>query len=236
MSERKYVVYKHTTPSGKVYIGITSATLKKRWKNGKGYELCTAFNRAIKKYGWENMKHEVLFDGLSKDEACRAEQELIKKYDSTNPEKGYNLTSGGEHYEPTDEWRERLSQSEKRFFAEHPEVREKISAMQRGRKTSEETKEKIRLSMRKVIEAHPERRERCRMTFKGMKRPEEFCRALGERKSKAVLCTNTGQAFRSVKEAAETMNVSRTGISNVLHGRAKTCGGFTFELETGGRR
>lgn len=32
-----YCVYKHTTPNGKVYIGITSKNPLKRWNNGIGY-------------------------------------------------------------------------------------------------------------------------------------------------------------------------------------------------------
>ena len=35
---RKYTVYKHTSPSGKVYIGITCRKPKYRWNNGKGYK------------------------------------------------------------------------------------------------------------------------------------------------------------------------------------------------------
>ena len=32
-----YTLYKHTTPSNKVYIGITSMGVKKRWWMEKGY-------------------------------------------------------------------------------------------------------------------------------------------------------------------------------------------------------
>lgn len=32
-----YCVYKHTSPSGKVYVGITELKPKYRWNNGKGY-------------------------------------------------------------------------------------------------------------------------------------------------------------------------------------------------------
>lgn len=32
-----YCVYKHTSPSGKVYVGITKLKPKYRWNNGKGY-------------------------------------------------------------------------------------------------------------------------------------------------------------------------------------------------------
>ena len=34
-----WTVYKHTSPSNKVYIGITSREPKLRWDNGNGY-LC----------------------------------------------------------------------------------------------------------------------------------------------------------------------------------------------------
>lgn len=33
-----WVVYKHTFPNGKVYIGITGQEPYKRWKYGNGYE------------------------------------------------------------------------------------------------------------------------------------------------------------------------------------------------------
>lgn len=36
---RNWIVYKHTSPSGKVYIGITNQPANKRWKNGMGYIL-----------------------------------------------------------------------------------------------------------------------------------------------------------------------------------------------------
>lgn len=90
-----YIVYKHTTPSNKVYIGITSRNLNRRWENGVGYRNNKYFYNAILKYGWNNIKHEILFTGLSKEEACKKEIELISKYDSTNTKKGYNISNGG---------------------------------------------------------------------------------------------------------------------------------------------
>ena len=55
-----YVVYKHTSPSGKVYIGITGQDIHRRWRNnGEGYRGQLFYN-AIKKYGWENISHEIL--------------------------------------------------------------------------------------------------------------------------------------------------------------------------------
>ena len=68
-----YTVYKHTTPSGKIYIGITSNDPKYRWKNGYGYMNNKYFFNAIKKYGWNNISHEILFTGLSEEEAYSKE-------------------------------------------------------------------------------------------------------------------------------------------------------------------
>jgi len=91
-----YIVYKHTSPSGKVYIGITSKdNPNHRWQNGKGYK-GKHFYYAVKKYGWENIKHEVLYEGLSQEEAKQKEIELIDYYDSTNPKNGYNVSPGGD--------------------------------------------------------------------------------------------------------------------------------------------
>ena len=102
MSKRNYCVYKHTSPSGKVYIGITCKNPEKRWgQNGYGYRKQTVFYNAIQKYGWDNFKHEILHEGLSHDEAVEKEIELIREYKSNcskyySPMHGYNQTDGGE--------------------------------------------------------------------------------------------------------------------------------------------
>ena len=89
-----YTVYKHTSPSGKVYIGITSIDPAKRWK--QGYSHNKHFSMAIKKYGWENIKSEIIASGLTKNEACEMEIFLIKQYKSTDQSLGYNISTGGE--------------------------------------------------------------------------------------------------------------------------------------------
>lgn len=91
-----YKVYKHTFPNGKVYIGITSKkNVKERWgENGKYYKGQFVY-RAIRKYGWNNIKHEVLFEDLTKDQAEQKEIELIALYESNKRNKGYNIQNGG---------------------------------------------------------------------------------------------------------------------------------------------
>ena len=89
---KNYCVYEHVFPNGKKYIGI-SCDAEKRWRNGKGYETQPKIARAINKYGWNNIKHEVLIDGLTQEQAEKIEALLIQAYDSI--ENGYNTSIGG---------------------------------------------------------------------------------------------------------------------------------------------
>lgn len=103
-----YSVYKHTTPNGKVYIGITKQKPVKRWLHGKGYAKQGHFYNAILKYGWDNIKHEVLFTELTREEAEAKEVELIAEYKSDQRAYGYNVACGGMVNRMSDETRERL--------------------------------------------------------------------------------------------------------------------------------
>lgn len=92
--EERYSVYVHTCPNGKRYVGATKLPPVIRWgKNGCNYH--KALRPAIDEFGWDNIKHEVLFVGLTKEEAEKKEVELIAQYKSNHPEYGYNLTVGG---------------------------------------------------------------------------------------------------------------------------------------------
>ena len=92
--KKEWTVYKHTAPNGKVYIGITCRKPEYRRKNGKGY-IGQIFGRAIEKYGWDNIQHEIIAEGLTKEEAGQMEIELIAKYRSNDSRFGYNDESGG---------------------------------------------------------------------------------------------------------------------------------------------
>lgn len=90
----------HTSPSNKKYIGITSLKPEYRWNKGNGYKTQTVFYRAIQKYGWDNFKHDILFEGLNEQDAKKKEIELIAKYKTNlkkyqNPSYGYNNDDGG---------------------------------------------------------------------------------------------------------------------------------------------
>lgn len=94
---KSWTVYKHISPSGKVYVGISS-NVKNRWA-ASGYYYClsdTAFSRAIRKYGWDNFQHIIINEGLNHQEACNMEIELIAYYKAKGI--SYNITDGGEGF------------------------------------------------------------------------------------------------------------------------------------------
>ena len=156
-TDDKFRVYMHTSPNGKRYIGITCRPLAQRWgKDGKGYKENHHFWNAIQKYGWDNFKHEIVASELSLDDACTKEKELIRMYNATDPNFGYNHTDGGQAGIPNEEVRKRLSRAVKRS-RQDPAVMAKISAGLKGHPVSDITREKISKAN------------------KGRKRSEAFC-------------------------------------------------------------
>lgn len=95
-NSKKFTVYMHISPSNKKYIGITCQRVKKRWRRGKGYENNSHFFNAINKYGWDSFKHIIIKNNLIRKEACTLEKKLIKKYNTTDCNFGYNKSIGGE--------------------------------------------------------------------------------------------------------------------------------------------
>lgn len=138
-----YSVYKHTSPSGKVYVGITCQDPKKRWGNGCNYRNQAYFSLAIKKYGWAEISHEILFTGLTKAEAEQKEIELISFYKSNNRKYGYNIDNGGKSKgRCSEETKEKLRKIQKgKGFPLKGMLRAK--EVNTGKPLSEETKRKI---------------------------------------------------------------------------------------------
>ena len=144
----KYEVYAHIFPNNKVYIGITSYGAKNRWHGGYGYKKQQMMWRAIQKYGWDNIEHKVLFDGLTEDEAKQKEIELIALYKSDQREYGYNIRHGGDicaGYKLSNETRNKMSEAKKGcknwIYGKHmpKNVRDKLSESHMGIKHSEES-------------------------------------------------------------------------------------------------
>lgn len=105
--------------NGKVYIGQTKNSLETRKRqhlNSHKYNSfrCTHFSKAIEKYGEEAFEWEVLATTESVDMLDRLEIMYISEYQSTDPSKGYNLTSGGSNgYSHSDITKERIGSAQR---------------------------------------------------------------------------------------------------------------------------
>ena len=194
-----YKVYKHTFPNGKVYIGITR--YKKcylRWKRGEGYISQPFMYNAIKKYGWENIKHEVLFEDLTKEKAEQKEIELIAFYKSNERKFGYNIQRGG--LKPGDlSERGRKILSEKMIGNNNPmknnETKKRVIEKLKGRKLS---------------------KERCKELSENSPRKRK------------IICINTGEVFDSITLASKKYGIDKSSIINTCNKKRYSAGGYRF--------
>lgn len=142
---KKFCVYKHTSPSGKCYIGITCQNPIKRWgTNGCGYFGKTKesgkfnhpyFVHAILKYGWDNFTHEILFSELNESKAKSKEIELIRYYKDKNL--SYNVTDGGDgvlgvHHKPWNKGIPTPEDKKRKGFHLTDEHKQKLSIKHKG--------------------------------------------------------------------------------------------------------
>lgn len=214
-----YVVYEHRNKiNGKIYIGITSRIPEQRWgKNGQNYRSSPHFYYAIQKYGWENFEHNILFENLSKDEACTKEKELIALYNTMDNQFGYNSTSGGECFELS--YDARLKKSKAMMGNKNglgkpcsKEKALKISKAQKGKHLSKEHKEKLSQSAKKRhVPCSDEKRKVLQNSHPNMK---------------MVYCEETDAIYKSVQECARQLNVPATNVSKVCKGKLKTVKGY----------
>lgn len=144
-----YRVYLITNKvNGKQYVGITKQPIKRRFQdhirgaeNGKKRIL----SNAIRKYGKENFKLELLEDNVEDSKASEKEQYYIEQYQSHYKNGGYNMTIGGNGtvgYEFTEEDRRKISEAGKgRQFSK--ERNNKIRNAMIGREYKDEWKESL---------------------------------------------------------------------------------------------
>ena len=135
--KKEYCVYMHTFPNGKRYIGQTKQKPEHRFNNGDGYKGCRYLYSAIQKFGWDNIKHEILVSGLSQKDADYYEKYYIALYESNDRRYGYNLRTGGTSgYQYTDD------------------AKKLMSVKQIGRKQSEQTKIKRSIALKNYYSTH----------------------------------------------------------------------------------
>lgn len=242
-----YIVYVHVNKAnGKVYVGQTRLKPNERWRNGKGYINNNHFYRSIQKYGWDNFEHKILYDNLTKEEANKIEMNLISFYDSTNCNKGYNQTIGGDGtngYIYTDEQRSAISERQKgRLLTD--EWKENIGKAVRGKNHPFYGKKLTDEHRKHLSESHiglpshggmcgqkhtEEAKRKISESNMGRVVSEETRKKISKANSKSVRCVETGVVYSGLPEASEKTRCDKTGICLCCNGKQKTCGGYHWE-------
>lgn len=205
-----YIIYKHLFPNGKVYIGLTSLKASNRFSNGKGYKHNQYMQNAINKYKWENVKHFILFENLTKEEAEQKEIELIKFYNSNNQKYGYNICSGG-NGTPN--------------HIVSIETRLKISNAKKGKKyhkMTDETKKKLSLSTKG--EKH--------WNYGGKISEEHKNKLTKSLNKKIIQYSIDGKLIKiwdGIRIAGRALNLDSSGLSKCCNGKYNSYGGFKWE-------
>ena len=210
--EAHYTVYRLTDPAGKIYIGCTGQTVKRRWRSGAGYKSNTPVGRAISALGWNSIRKDILCEKLTKEGAEKLEKWFVEYYDSMNPEKGYNRITGGARKGA------RVSAEAKALNRES-----QLSAYSNPECCRMVSERKLAYYRR-----HPEARRRIAMQV------SEYLRSPAGRKfveccskPKPVRCVETGEVYPSQKAAED-----KTGFCNihkVCAGKKSVCGGYHWE-------
>lgn len=221
-----YAIYRLTCSiSDKSYIGLTKIGVAKRFKahtynalkGGSG-----ALYAAIRKHGAGVFLVETLRTGLTREEACATEIDLIKTYGTRCPN-GYNVTIGGDGaigLECSDATRARMSDTHKRRQAD-PALRARTSAALLGKPKSEDHVRKVSQALAGKSPA-AETRAKISASLIGRKQNaetvEKRVEKLRGRKMPPTACKALGDRTRGVPKSEE----HRRKLSEALRGRRIT--------------
>jgi len=226
------IIYKiQNKINGKIYIGQTIRTLKKRINGHLNQTRCYRIHRALLKYDIDNFDISILATAKTIEELNILEEKYIEEYNSLSPN-GYNLTTGGKNRTPSEEAKRKMSESRKGYKLTE-EAKRKISDFRKGRKLTEETRRKISESLRgekhylygkRLSEEH---KRNLSESLRGHKATEETRRRMsesrrGENHPRAKLTENQVREIKQLlltsilqKEIAKRFKVSRGCIGGI---------------------
>lgn len=251
----RYTVYQILFPNGKKYIGCTSATLLKRindhisaMESGLTYKIYNA----MKKYGVNNLKFEILGKYKSKEEMFNMEKYYIQIFDTQI--NGYNITSGGEGCPGrivTDEQRKILSAGQKLRFTKESERSKLSNNIVNWRKKNPEEYKEFLIRRNKKIQSIDHRKKMTEVMKDLYKNNPDLVKSNTEKikqkykedpflkieisKSlggKPIFVYKEGKfinCFDTLMDCGRHLNLSTGNIGMVLNGKRSHTGGYTFK-------
>lgn len=245
MEKRDFLIYCHTNKiNNKKYVGQT-IDLKRRiglngsgylTKNKKGEYSQQVFARAILKYGWDNFETEILYQGLTEDEANELEKKTIKELNSLVTGWGYNIREGGSNSHLSEETKKKLSIAHSKENLSD-EARRNIAKGQMGKKHSEDTKRKMSEKRKgpnhPMYGKHRTKETKEKLSRYNIENNMGYKKGKENPRSNPVICLETLEKFESCREADKYYNPnpnSKFGnnVANAVNGRRKTAYGLHF--------
>lgn len=184
-----YSIYMITNKiNGKSYIGFDSNYPKRifeHFRESQKTKRNTKFYNAIRKYGWDNFDHCVLYQSKDLNHTLNEmENFFICEFDTFH--NGYNSTTGGE-----------------RGFSFLPEVKKKLSLAAKANPLSEESRKKISEKLKNVPKSY-EQKLKTSNTLKG----HSVSETTREKISKSLI----GKKYKKrTEEHSRKLAIARTG-------------------------
>jgi group I intron endonuclease len=216
-------IYCITSPSGKQYVGQTTNSISKRFKEHACVDAGhrnLAIKKAFRKYGKDAMRIEVLVE-VPDEELNLYERHFIKMLGAKTH--GYNMTDGGEQPPLKDpeiaaklkatlarpDVKKKLSDAQKRNHA-RPGAKEKRSAALKEAHARPETKAKFKAAWKKA-QSNPEQREKnSRAQLVAQKRPD-----VNAKRSASLKATNQKDPSINIRrgKSGREANIRDPGIN-----------------------
>ena len=226
----------------KSYIG-QSVNIERRWKDEKMMrDTNDHLTKSILKYGIDNFTFSVI-EECEIEELDKKEQFYISKYNTTDPNFGYNMNSGGNKYK---KWNDEIKQKiAKGHIGKHhtDETKEKLRQFHLGLHPSEEAYRNICEANRKIAEKNrgksfisEEGKRKISQANKGRKMSCEFKKKRSEMmknnnisKKTPVLCIELNKTFESIASARREFNIGENTMFLHLKGKKETAGGYHWK-------
>lgn len=207
-----YYVYKHTAPNGKVYIGITGKSPETRWQKGFGYRNNHHFTNAVRLYGWDNFKHEILETVKTRSEAELLERMYIASYRSNDDRYGYNKADGGKSNSG---------------YRHSEETKKKIAASLRGKKHTELRREHNRKAHLDLWASNEAYRHHMSVVHKGKKAGKES--PLSKPVGQYTMSGGLVKVYESLCRAEAETGIDHRYISLCCRGKRSQASGYIWK-------
>ncbi|NJO48231.1 MAG: hypothetical protein HC840_00785 [Leptolyngbyaceae cyanobacterium RM2_2_4] len=221
---RIYHIETHKSYIGKCSKGLSRVKEHFRdFKNPKKEYRAKLLYRAMKKYGADEFKYEILDQAHSIEELNQKEKEYIVKFDSRNPKTGYNIRPGGDGGDTYTY----LSEEEKIIRSKNLSKGIKKSYTNERRHKCSDTLSKTRKDPNKSSLNAKIASERMKI----LNSDPDF--RIKSKRNKPVKCIETGQIFSTSKDLAAFLSMSPSTVNWLISKKNGLINGMTYvRIET----